>query len=236
MARFVLLAGVMIGTAMTVSAVEVWRLDEKNVQQWQAMPTWLGNPSLNAKVETTKEGLRFSVPEAGKGMKWLISAKWLNTNRFRYLVVRYKARGLNTRSRDYFVWVNDSSRRPDEARYLLRLSDLVSDGQWHFAVADLLEFDILPYLSHLALQVQADESNCEVIVSEISFRDRLPEGLQLPSKPLPPYRERTFDLTILAKAQKQPTWLSNPAEHADVQVRAEGVRFFVKGFGRGMKW
>ncbi len=218
-------------------AAESWRLNAKSdPKQWQPMPTWLLNPSLNATVTATDEGLRFLVPEAGKGMKWLINARWVNTNRFRYFVVRYRAHGLNTQSRDYFIWVNDSSRRPDEERYLLRLSDLVGDGQWHFAVADLREFDIQPYLSQLALQVQASEPNCEVIVSEISFRDRLPEGVQLPTKPLPPYRERPLDLSILAKAQAQPTWLANPAEQAVVQMTREGVRFSVKGFNKGIKW
>ncbi|MFA4029962.1 MAG: hypothetical protein GDYSWBUE_001298 [Candidatus Fervidibacterota bacterium] len=224
-----------LGWAVTFAA-EGWRLDAKSAPPWKAMPNWLGNPSPSATVEATNEGLRFFVPEAGKGMKWLVNARWVNTNRFRYLVIRYKAFGLNTQSRDYFIWVNDGSRRPDEARYLLRLSDLVSDGQWHFAIADLRELDIQPYLSQLALQVQSAEPNCEVIVSEISFCDRLPEGIQLPTKPLPPYRERPLELSVLAKAHAQPTWLANPAEQADVQMTHEGVRFRVKGFNRGMKW
>ncbi|MFN4179622.1 MAG: hypothetical protein ACK4I8_04875 [Armatimonadota bacterium] len=92
----------------------IWQLDAKSALRWRAMPTWLGNSSPNAKVEATEEGLRFFVPEAGKGMKWLIPARWINTQRFRYLVVRYRARGLNTKSHDYFIWVNDGSRRPDE--------------------------------------------------------------------------------------------------------------------------
>ncbi len=233
--------GLAIALTVTIGlATEGWKLDAKSASQWRATPTWLANPSPNAKVEVTDEGLRFFVPEAGKGMKWLINARWVNTQRFRYLVVRYRAFRLNTQvSSDYFIWVNDSSHRPEEELYLLRLSDLLSDGKWHYAIADLRELDIRPYLSHLALQVQALEPNCEVIVSEISFCDRLPEGIKLPTKPikpLPPYRERPLDLSVLAKAQAQPTWLPNPTEQTDVQMTKEGVRFKVRGFNKGMKW
>lgn len=217
-----------------------WQLDAKSAPQWKAMPTWLGNPSEKATVTATDEGLRFFVPEAGKGMKWLINARWLNTFRFRYLIVRYRARGLNTKSQDYFIWVNDGSRRPQEALSLLRLSDLVSDGQWHLVASDLLALDIRPYLSQLALQVQASEPNCEVIVSEISFSDDLPEGVQLPERfrqePLPPYRERPLPLPVLAKLQAQPTWLANPSEKASLSLTAEGIHLRVPERGCGMKW
>lgn len=46
--------------------------------------------------------------------------------------------------------------------------------------------DICFYLAQMALQVQAAESNCEIIVREIAFCDDLPEGVRLPEKPLPP--------------------------------------------------
>ena len=200
------------------------------------MPDWLANPSANAKVEATDEGLRFSVPEAGKGMKWLINARWVNTTRFRYFVVRYKAVGLDTNRRDYFVWVNDNSRRSQEEQALIWLNELKSDGQWHYAVADLKALEIRPYLSHLAIQVQASQPNCGVFVKELAFCDRLPEGVVLPEKPLPPFRERLLPLQTLARLRPQPTWLPNPADSAEVRLTESGLLLRVRGFGRGMKW
>jgi len=200
------------------------------------MPDWLANPSANAKVEATDEGLRFSVPEAGKGMKWLINARWVNTTRFRYFVVRYKAVGLDTNRRDYFVWVNDNSRRSQEEQTLIWLNELKSDGQWHYAVADLKVLEIRPYLSHLAIQVQASQPNCEVFVKELVFCDRLPEGVVLPEKPLPPFRERLLPLQTLARLRPQPTWLPNPADSVEVRLTESGLLLRVRGFGRGMKW
>ncbi|MFA0748864.1 MAG: hypothetical protein EORIYHIE_002733, partial [Candidatus Fervidibacter sp.] len=200
------------------------------------MPDWLANPSANAKVEATGEGLRFSVPEAGKGMKWLINARWVNTTRFRYFVVRYKAVGLDTNRRDYFVWVNDNSRRSQEEQTLIWLNELKSDGQWHYAVADLKVLEIRPYLSHLAIQVQASQPNCEVFVKELAFCDRLPEGVVLPEKPLPPFRERPLPLQTLARLRPQPTWLPNPADSVEVRLTESGLLLRVRGFGRGMKW
>ncbi|MFN3421429.1 MAG: hypothetical protein ACK40X_06890, partial [Armatimonadota bacterium] len=240
MGRGIFVASCVFAMTAIAFAAEGLKLNVESAGLWRAMPTWLGNPSENATVTATKEGLRFFVPEAGKGMKWLIRARWVNTQRFRYLVVRYRARGLNTKLNDYFVWVNDGSRRPNEARYLLRLSDLVSDGQWRYAVSDLLALDIHPYLSHLALQVQASEPNCEVVVSEISFRDDLPEGVQLPErfreKPLPPYHERPLPLPDLANLQARPTWLANPSAKASISLTKEGIRLFVPERNFGMKW
>jgi hypothetical protein len=200
------------------------------------MPDWLANPSANAKVEATDEGLRFFVSETGKGMKWLINARWVNTTRFRYFVVRYKAVGLDTNRRDYFVWVNDNSRRSQEEQTLIWLNELKSDGQWHYAVADLKVLEIRPYLSHLAIQVQASQPNCEVFVKELAFCDRLPEGVVLPEKPLPPFRERLLPLQTLARLRPQPTWLPNPADSAEVRLTESGLLLRVRGFGRGMKW
>jgi len=150
-------------------ATDGWRLGKESTPHWQPMPNWLANPSTKAKVEATDEGIRFSVPEAGKGMKWLINARWVNTNRFRYLVVRYKATGLDTNRRDYFVWVNDSSRRSQEEQTLIWLNELKSDGQWHYAVADLKALEIRPYLSQLAIQVQASQPKLRSFCQGVSI-------------------------------------------------------------------
>lgn len=154
-----------------------------------------------------------------------ITAKWVNTKRFRYLVVRYRVQGLNTQSRDYFIWLNDGSLRFVEALSVLSLSDLKGNVQWHFAFANLQASDIRPYFSDLALQVQATEPNCEVVVGEIAFRDGLPVGaIRELLLPLLPYREQPLPLSTLAKLQAQPTWLANPIEKATLSVTPEGLR------------
>lgn len=127
----------MMSTMGAALATDGWRLGRESAPYWQPMPDWLSNPSPNAKVEATDEGVRFPVPDAGKGMKWLINARWVNTDRFRYFVVRYKVKGIDTKRRDYFVWVNDNSSRSQEEQILIWLTELKSDGQWHYAVADL---------------------------------------------------------------------------------------------------
>ncbi len=218
------------------SAMDGWRLDKESAPYWQPMPSWLANPSANAKVEATDEGLRFFVPEAGKGTKWLINARWVNTNRFRYFIVHYKAIGLDTNRRDYSVWVNDSSRRSQEEQTLIWLNELKSDGQWHYAVADLKALEIRPYLSQLAIQVQASQPNCEVFVKDLAFCDRLPEGVVLPKKPLPPSREHPLPFQNLSKLRPQPTWLPNPADDVEVRLTEGGLLLRVRGQGRGMKW
>lgn len=222
--------------ASTAQAQVGWRVDTTQPALWRPMPGWLGNPAQSARVERTAEGLRFAVPEAGKGMKWLVAARWVNTQRFRYLAVRYRAQGIASIPGDYFLYLNDNSDVPDSARYMLYLSELRSDGRWHWAVVDLHQKQVRPYLSQLALQVQAAEPNAEVVIAEISFRDLLPAGTSVATEPAQPYREQTLPLSELGRLQAQPDWLNNPSARASVETRPDGVHLRVPEAGRGMKW
>ncbi len=226
----------LLTVAVTTVRGQPWAPDLNDPAQWRPMPDWLANPSDRIAVVRTAEGLRFRVEEAGKGMKWLTAARWIATHRYRYFVVRYRCENVNAKSTDYFIWVNDSSRRSQEAQTLIRLSDLISDGRWHEVVADLRRSEIQPYLSHLALQVQSSDGPAEITIKEMSFRDQLPHGLSPPSEPRLPYKEILFDLSQMARVEMQPSWLINPAESASVALTRDGVVFRVKGSGRGMKW
>jgi hypothetical protein len=231
-----LLGMLLLLLTVAASAQQGWSVDTVQPARWRPMPGWLGNPSDAAAVQATSEGLRFLVPEPGRGMKWLTSARWVNTLRFRYLTVRYRAKGIAPRSDDYFMYLNDTSGVPDSQRYLLKLADLRADGGWHLAVVDLHRWQIRPYLTQIALQVQAAEPNAEVVVSEIAFREALPQGVSLPQEPLPPVREVPVDLSEWRRLQPQPDWLANASTRASVEWTREGLRFRVPEAGKGMKW
>jgi hypothetical protein len=236
MAKIATAGWVMLVMMCTAQAQAGWRVDTNQPALWRPMPGWLGNPSPNAAVQSTREGLRFVVPEAGKGMKWLLSIRWVNTQRFRHLAVRYRARGIAPTPGDYFLYLNDSTDLPDTSRYLIHLSDLRADGEWHWAIVDLHRHQVRPYLKHLALQVQAAEANAEVVIAELSFRDTPPEGAPAQQEPDPPYREQELSLADLARLQAQTGWLSNPSAQASVVPRSDGVHLRVPEAGRGMKW
>lgn len=236
MAKIATVGWVMLVMMGTAQAQVGWRVDTNQPALWRPMPGWLGNPSPSARVQSTGEGLRFVVPEAGKGMKWLLPARWVNTQRFRYLVVRYRARGISPHPGDYFLYLDDSSELPDTSRYLLPLSDLRADGEWHWATVDLHQWQIRPYLKQLALQVQAAEPNAEVVIADLSFRDTPPEGAPTTRKASAPYRELILPRSELARLQAQPDWLGNPSAQASVLSASDGVHLRVPEAGRGMKW
>lgn len=225
---------ILLGAMGEAHAEEGWRLPLEP-SAWQAMPHWLSHPSAKAKVGQGKEGLRFFVPEAGRGMKWLAKGRWFNTSRFRYLHLRYRARGLNTTSHDYLLWVNDGG--PKGGRTLVRLSELRSDGAWHDLVVDVIERqDLQPYITDVALQVQAVEPDAELVVAEGAFRDTPPPGIEVPSPPAGPRRERGVPLEMLQRLQPEPTWLGNPSANPSLRRDQEGLRLGVPEAGRGMKW
>ncbi|HID07023.1 MAG TPA: hypothetical protein EYP10_07725, partial [Armatimonadetes bacterium] len=126
-----------------------WHIAPDDATKWRMMPTWLGNPSSRASVERVRvdgiDALRFTIPEPRKGMKWVINARWVNIGRYRYLCIRYLARGFNTNSEDYFVYINDGIRHRGQPFSLgltvLHLSQVKSDGKWHWLVADLQALD-----------------------------------------------------------------------------------------------
>ena len=72
---------------------------------WQSQPNWLPNPSAAARVEPAPEGgLRFAVPEGGRGMKWQRALRRVWLDQQPWLVVRCRASHLQAGA-DYFLWL-----------------------------------------------------------------------------------------------------------------------------------
>lgn len=220
----------------SVEASVGWQVDLSRPEAWKPMLAWLGNPDPNARVQRTAVGLRFVVPEASKGMKWMLAPSWVHTGRYRYLTVRYRARGVFLNPNDYFLYLNDSSDLPLSRRFMITLGALRADGQWHWAVVDLRAKGVRPYLSQLAIHVQAAEPHAEVVLGELAFRESLPPGVSLPRPAERPYREQVLALEQLARLQAQPGWLGNPSARASATRDAETIRLRVPDAGRGMKW
>jgi len=213
-----------------------WRDDFDSVDVWGAQPGWLGNPSPSPKRTTANGIATFAIAEPGKGMKWRreLPNLWLPEQRF--LVVRYRARNVNTEPTDYFIYVDDST--PGSQCQPICLNDVKADGAWHTVAVDVLPLAGGESAKAMAIQVQAaGEGRAEVQIDFIALSDRIPEGAEelragnFTAKP---------DVSISladAKWTAQPSWLSNPAEK-DYGTTREGewTKFRVREPGRGMKW
>ena len=239
--------------ALSQDAFE-WRDDFGDVTAWHAQPGWLGNASAAAAAKSENGIALFTVPEPGKGMKWRrdVPNIWLPEQRF--LVVRYRARNLNTGNTTYFIYVDDAGRGSECSP--IRLSDVQADGAWHTIAADVLPIAEGESVRAIALQVQAtDEGKACVELDSLSFSDRVPDGTQeLRAEDFEPKPDVTIPLAELTwKAQpswlseavrpekllgriRQPSWLHN-ANNPYAACRGDQYTTFrVKEPGKGMKW
>lgn len=224
----------MISTARAQDAFE-WRDDFSDAKAWEAMPSWLSNPSSTAKLTTDQGVAAFTVDESKKGMKWRreLPNVWLPEQRF--LVVRYRARNVDTGRSDYFIYLADGGMGPE--CHPIRPSDLKPDGEWHTVAVDVLPIANGESARTMALQVQAAaEGKAVVEVDYISFADRVPDGAEeLRGTGFTPAPEAILPLAQ-ARWTAQPSWLANAAENQGAISEGGQAVFRVKDPGRGMKW
>lgn len=155
--------------------------------QWQAMPSWLGNPTGRPEVRAAEveaaTALRFIVDEAGRGMKWrCLLEEPLDLAGLPYVTLRYRAEGLAPRG-DYLLYLGSdgSGRAPQEARPL-RPEVLEADGTWHVVTAPVPTMQV----AALALQVQAAHPQAWLEVATLTFSSRRP---QRPLREVLPFRK-----------------------------------------------
>jgi len=227
--------------AATASAADVrlfeagWRDDFATIGEWTAQVSWLGNPCPQATVTGDDGAARFAVVGDRLGMKWRrpLPGVWIGEDRC--LAFRYRAEGLLTASDDYFIFLDDSSRK---GAYAVRLRDVKSDGQWRTAAVDLSGIAESDTLRHLAVQVQAaGAGGARVWLDALWFTDRAPRDCEeIGAEHLPPPAPPWWADLDAAAWEAQPTWLSNPGPAHTVTREQGATAFAVTTPGCGMKW
>jgi len=224
------------GQGFTASS---WKLDAGSVSRWQAMPGWLGNPSERASFRVEDKVLHLHVPEPGKGMKWRIEGRPVDA---RYVVVRYRAINVEPKH-DYFIYLDDGLNHglPYRGINVITLDEIATDDRWHYGVVDLWRERVGPFISSVAVQVQATKrGDAHIWLDFIAFTDRLPEGVEppIPKPPEGPRIEREISLALLARVRPEPTWLGDPASEGAFSASVEegALRLEVLEPTKGMKW
>lgn len=215
-----------------------WRDDFSTATQWTPEPSWLGNVSETARVESEKDLGVFRVDEPGRGMKWSSESPSIDLVDFPYLVVRYRAEHIDTSRTDYFVHLDDG--RAQGQLDALRLSDVKSDGRWRVVAVDLTALTEAASVSRPAIQVQADHrGNALVEFDWIMLSGAVPDDAELLERtPLTP-RLPEWPAPLEPDGwTARLDWLDNSVPEEMSRVRREnGVTVFqVDQAGGGMKW
>lgn len=216
-----------------------WSEHIVDAARWTRQPGWLSNASPTASVECKDKGGCFAVNEPGKGMKWSMPiSSAVSLAERPYLLVRYSAENLNTKSTDYLIHLDD--RVPGRQLKAIRLSDVIADGRWHWAAVDLSTLTSAVTVDLAAVQVQAtSQGKARLQLGWLGFCETPPADATVIERTsqVAPKPDWTVPLAELAWRPER-SWLANPAEEGkhSVQRSAETTVFRVAEPGRGMKW
>jgi hypothetical protein len=216
----------------------VWYDDLDDVSLWKAQPAWVGNPAPTATLASENGVARLRVDQPTQGMKWSRDLPPISLAETPWLVVRYRAEGLNRQHGDYVIYLRDGNAK--EQLSPLTFSDVAADGAWHIAAVDVSTLTDRTSVDQIAVQVQAGPTaGAELSLDWIGFTDASPKDAAIVKRrdAAPVSADWVAPLQNLAWTA-QPSWLANPvgldAQH--VTANEDAIRFRVSAPGRGMKW
>jgi hypothetical protein len=216
----------------------VWYDDLDDVSLWKARPAWVGNPAPTAMLASETGLARFGVDQPSQGMKWSCDLPAISLAETPWLVVRYRAEGLNPQHGDYVVYLRDGNAK--EQLSPLTFSDVAADGAWHLAAVDVSTLTDRTSVDQIAVQVQSGPTAAaELSLDWIGFTDAPPpDAAILGRREAGPVSGDWVAPLQNAAWTAQPSWLANPvgldAQH--VTAKEGAIRFRVSAPGRGMKW
>lgn len=122
--------------------------------EWQKVTTieprtgWTTAPASDYGAEIGPEGMTFAVRDAGKGMRWLVTAPQpVDLARTPYLSLRYRVTG-DMGPETYAIWMGDmASGSGGSSVVALAPVDLKCDGAWHTVQVEVKKKFVAPYLA-----------------------------------------------------------------------------------------
>ncbi len=152
----------------------------------------------------------------------------------RYLLVRYRGRGLKPVHNNYFLHGVEASG----AGHTLAFADeIIADGQWHDLAVDLLRIEPLSPITALALKViVGDAGQARLEIERIQFVDRPPEDARVSRCRARPEQVVRLDWPQVRGLQPAPSWIGNPATKFSARRAGRRMVFRVEGAGKGMRW
>ncbi|MGE5531385.1 MAG: hypothetical protein ACM3VW_04620, partial [Bacteroidota bacterium] len=233
--RYLLFLPVLLWATVTACAAPEPVIDGVSAPQWTACTGWVNPPPAAYKVANEGGSLVFTAEGAGREMPWIINLDKLGlSGDQRYLLLRYKARGMSTNPGVYFLHGEEGTR--GGLAYALA-DDVKPDDQWHVLAVDLLALDPLEVTHNLAVKVAVDNSgSARLEISKLWFSNDLPGDAQLARTPARrPEAAATLDWAS-AKPVPQQGWTTAPVSDFSATPEGSVMAFTVRGAQKGMRW
>ena len=219
--------------ALSLVTLAAQPIDGTSASRWQALAAW--SPKVPAAYSVTaRDGkLVFSASGAGTQLPFLLRLNDAELDADSpYLVVRYRATGLDTSAADYFLhgWEGTPG-----GLTLAHGEEPVADGQPQLLAIDLAAMRLQQPLNQLGLKVRVGADHAEVLVDRIEFVSELPAGAKVARAARRPYREQRVAWTA-AGLEPMRGWTRSPSPNAAASVEHSQATFGVRSAGTGMRW
>ncbi len=155
----------------------------------------------------------------------------LPTRDARYVQMRYRAIGVNTKSDRYVVY--PSQEVVGREGPAIACSNLQADGEWHVATFDLRGLPSIEEVRGMAFGMDSAAEEARLWVDTIRF------SATADGPALPPERGRFPSEITAADAaafDPRPGWVQNAPEEYGVRRDGDAIEFTVRGEGKGMSW
>jgi len=155
----------------------------------------------------------------------------LPTSEARYVQMRYRAVGVNTKSDRYVVY--PSQEVVGKEGPAIACSNLQADGEWHVATFDMRGLPNIEEIKGMAFGLDSAAEEAHLWVDYIRFSGT-PDGPALATAPGGFPSEITA--ADAASFDPRPTWVLNGPEEYGVRRDGNAIEFTVRGAGKGMSW
>ncbi|MHB8997486.1 MAG: DUF6259 domain-containing protein [Armatimonadota bacterium] len=233
--RPLLFLPVLLWGCLTACAAAEPVIDAASAPQWKACTGWVSTPPATYNVADEGGSLVFTAEGAGREMPWIINLDKLGfSGDQRYLLLRYKARGMSTKPGVYFIHGEEGTRG---GLAYATAEDVKPDDQWHVLAVDLLALDPLEVTHNLAVKVAVDNSgSARLEISKLWFSNDLPAEAQVAQTPARrPQAAAKLDWAT-AKPAPQQGWTTTPASDFSATPENSEMTFTVRGPQKGMRW
>lgn len=218
-----------------LSSAEVL-IDGSSAIDWKSMTGWVQKQPETHSVANRDGNLVFSLTGANTELPWLLSLISRNVSGDeRYVLVRYRAVGINAHTDNYFLHGQEGTvggKRYASSR------EVKPDGEWHILAVDLLPIEPAEPTHGLGVKLIADAGGkAELEIAWMRFSDDLPESADLAAPPpKAPLARTVVPWDGPNRAEPRPGWTTNAADEHSFSLDGDRAAFELGGRGKGMRW
>ena len=202
--------------------------------QWFADAVLLEGGFASGKTELDYEAARAlgtTVISYEYPAQYTTQVKGIPTQTARYVQMRYRATGLNTKSDRYVVY--PSQEVVGKEGPAIVCSQLVADGEWHVATFDMRGLPTVEEVKGCAFGMESAAEEAHLWVDYVRF-SATPDGPAVESG------ADSFPANITeadaSAFEPRPGWVTNKPTASSVRRDQGAIEFTVRGAGKGMSW